>query len=308
MQSRLLRRIGSTFIATVAMAAAALAQSASAQTIENVVFPGLAPDGYSLLAYLFKPNPDAFPGPRPAVVVMHGRAGPYSSAQHGLGCDGQFTPNACYNVTTLSIKIESWGKRWQELGYVALVVDGFGSRGRPEGFAAGTFSDRAEMFDPKIARVADSYAALNYLRTRGDVIADRIGIHGGSNGGTTALNVVGVVNGFLASPTTTTGFRAAISFYPGCGTTSMRMPNYVNYAPTIMFLAQDDDEVDPANCIAVAGTATAQGGNLSYTLYPDTNHSFDDPSASVQSPKRNRPSSTEARRRAEQFFATHVMN
>jgi dienelactone hydrolase len=293
---------------TATLALLGAAPATHAQTIENVVFPGLAPDGYSLLAYLFKPNPDTFPGQRPGVVLMHGRAGPYSSSQHGQGCDGQYTPNACFNVTTLSLKIESWAKRWQELGYMTLVVDGFGSRGRPEGFAAGTFSDRAEMFDPKIARVADSYAALAYLRTRSDVIADRIGIHGGSNGGTTALNAVGVVNGFLANPTTTTGFRAAISFYPGCGSTSMRMPNYVNYAPTIMLLAQDDEEVDPVSCIGVAGTATAQGGALTYTIYPDTNHSFDDPSASVQSPKRNRPSSTEARRRAELFFATHVMN
>lgn len=296
-------------LGVIATAASLLgAPHATAQTIENVAFPGLAPDGYSLLAYLFKPNPDQFPAPRPAVVLMHGRAGLYSSSQHGQGCDGQFTPNNCFNVTTLSIKLDSWARRWQELGYVTLVVDGFGSRGRPEGFAAGTFSDRAEMFDPKIARVADSYAALAYLRTRSDVVPDRIGIHGGSNGGSTALNAVGVVNGFLANPTPTAGFRAAISFYPGCGTTSMRMPNYVNYAPTIMFLGQDDEEVDPANCIAIAGTATAQGGALTYTLYADTNHSFDDTAAAVQSPKRNRPSSTEARRRAEQFFATNVMN
>ena len=51
--------------------------------------------------------------------MMHGRAGPYSSAANGR-----------YDATTLSKRHAFWGRYWAAQGYVALLVDGFGPRGR----------------------------------------------------------------------------------------------------------------------------------------------------------------------------------
>ena len=54
---------------------------------ETVHFP-TANGSVKLVGYLFEP---AGGGPHPAIVVLHGRAGPYSSAAHGR-----------YDATTLS--------------------------------------------------------------------------------------------------------------------------------------------------------------------------------------------------------------
>jgi carboxymethylenebutenolidase len=283
----------------LAISFSALASAFShAQTVEIATIPGKAQDGYSLVGYVFKPSLDKFSAPFPAVVLVHGRAGAYSANAKGIGCDGTFTPNNCFNAGTLSARISSWASRLQQMGYLTLVLDSFGSKGTPEGFAAGTFGDRAAMFDPKVARVGDSYAALSYLR----------GILGWSNGGTTTLNTVGSTNGFLSAPTPTTGFRAAVSFYPGCGTASLFMTNYSNYAPTLVFLAQDDAEVDPIVCRNVINQAAQSGASISFKFFPDTDHYFDDPSASTQNVKLNRASTTDARRRAELFLEANLKN
>src|SRR5215813_4318945 len=73
-----------------------------------------------LIGYLFQPSGR---GPHAAVVLLHGRAGPYSSLAHGT-----------YNATTLSKRHKFWGEFWAERGYIALLVDSFGPRGFWGGF------------------------------------------------------------------------------------------------------------------------------------------------------------------------------
>src|SRR5690348_12949621 len=76
----------------------------------------------ALVGYVFKPE-----GPHsarsPAVVMMHGRAGPYSSLADGR-----------YDASTLSQRHQKWGHLWAQQGYLAILVDGFGPRGFPQGF------------------------------------------------------------------------------------------------------------------------------------------------------------------------------
>src|SRR5262249_16232645 len=67
----------------------------------------------------------------PAVVMMHGRAGAYSSAANGV-----------YDASTLSQRHAMWGVLLAEAGYVAVLVDGFGPRGYPKGFPRFSYATR----------------------------------------------------------------------------------------------------------------------------------------------------------------------
>ena len=108
--------------------------------------------------------------------MMHGRAGAYSEA-----ADGE------YDERTLSRRHQEWGHFWANQGYLAVLVDGFGPRGYPHGFPRFSYDTRPETLNEVTVRPLDAYGALVWLRTRSDVIADRIGLQGWSNGGSASL-------------------------------------------------------------------------------------------------------------------------
>ena len=119
---------------------------------ERVEFQTLDTATGRINGYLFRP---ASPGPKaPAVVLMHGRAGIFSSLADGT-----------FNASTLSIRHKYWAKYWAERGYYVLLVDSFSARGYPGGFAAGTYSERPASIDEVTIRPLDAYGALQYLRT-----------------------------------------------------------------------------------------------------------------------------------------------
>jgi carboxymethylenebutenolidase len=73
----------------------------------------LSADGQTkLVGYVFPPEV-AHPERVPAVVMMHGRAGGYSSLANGR-----------YDASTLSQRHQKWGYLWAQQGYLALLVDG----------------------------------------------------------------------------------------------------------------------------------------------------------------------------------------
>ena len=117
-------------------------------------------DGHTaLVGYVFKPQ-GAHPARVPAVVMMHGRAGPYSTLAKGK-----------YDATTLSERHRQWGALWAQQGYLAVLVDGFGPRGYPQGFPRFSYDQRPETLNEVTVRPLDAYGALTYLRTRPDVQA-----------------------------------------------------------------------------------------------------------------------------------------
>jgi dienelactone hydrolase len=147
-------------------------QAAPVRTAETVHFR--SGDGHTnLVGYLFRPNG---PGPHPAVVMLHGRAGPYSSLARGA-----------YSADTLSKRHKFWGELWASKGYAALLVDSFGPRGYWKGFPKNSYEDRPSEVSEQTTRPLDAYGALAYLRGREDVVRDRIGLQGWSNGAMTAL-------------------------------------------------------------------------------------------------------------------------
>jgi carboxymethylenebutenolidase len=150
-------------------------------------------------------------------------------------------------------------------------------------------------------RPLDAYGALAYLRTRGDVIADRVGLQGWSNGAMTALVALSDIAPGIGNPTPSRGFRAALALYPGCGMEAVNV-RYTPYAPVLMLLAGNAEEVSPALCEKLASRTRTAGGPLELVVYEGAEHSFDDPGPARQSREANRRATEDAMIRAERFF------
>ena len=246
-----------------------------------------------LTGYLFEP---AGPGPHAAIVMLHGRAGPYSSLANGI-----------YNAETLSKRHKGWGTFWAGRGYFALLVDSFAPRGYPEGFPRGSYDERPAAVSEQTVRPLDAYGGLRYLRERHHVIGDRIGVQGWSNGGMTVLVTMADSAPGIDHPTARTGFRAALAEYPGCGMDAIK-GSYHAYAPILMMIGSADEEVSPKRCEDFAQRARAAGSDLKAIVYPGAEHNFDDPSNKKQSNPANRHATEDAMRRAEAFFALHLLH
>jgi dienelactone hydrolase len=277
------------FLRSLIKIAAVLSLAASGPPVdgaETIHFPSA--DGHTdLIGYLFRPSG---PGPHAAVVMLHGRGGPYSSLAKGV-----------YSADTLSARHKFWGELWASQGYLALLVDSFGPRGYWRGFPKGSYDDRPSAVSEQAIRPLDAYGALAYLRTRPDVIRDRIGLQGWSNGAMTALATMSSRAPGISTPSPASGFRAAVTFYPGCGMEAIQGA-YIPYAPVQMFVGTDDAEVSAQRCIAWEKRIQSAGGSIELTAYDGAQHDFDDPSASRQSNDSNVAATRDAVRRAESFF------
>ena len=270
--------------------------SAFAATPETVKFPSR--DGATeLVGYVFKPSTA---GPHAAVVMLHGRAGPYSSLKPGV-----------ISAENLTARHRMWGEFWAERGYVALHVDSFGPRGYARGFPIHSYNRRPAEVNEQRMRPLDAYGALDYLRTRNDVIADRIGLQGWSNGGMTLLATMGlnaprVAPGKadsvrLVKPTPASEFRAAIAQYPGC-TVQRDQADYQPYAPLMLLVASDDDEVSPKVCAALVDKLKQRGTEIDFVVYEGAHHAYDDPGRTKQSHAPNKAALQDTLQRAEAFF------
>ena len=193
----------------------------------------------------------------PAVVMMHGRAGAYSSAAEGD-----------YSATTLSRRHQQWGHLWAQQGYLAILVDGFGPRGYPQGFPRFSYFSRPETLNEVTVRPLDAYGTLAWLRKRNDVIPDRIALQGWSNGGSAVLATMASVSApGVTSLTPVTGFRGALVFYPACGLKGQFDGGLVPYAPVRVFQGSADEEVSPRYCGELIDRSRARGGDIQITTY-----------------------------------------
>jgi dienelactone hydrolase len=248
-----------------------------------------------LVGYLFKPA--IAPDKRaPAVVMMHGRAGAYSSNANGI-----------YDAQTLSMRHREWGERWAEQGYIALMVDGFGPRGYPQGFSRHSYESRPAELNEVTIRPLDAYGALTYLRSRADVVRDRVGLIGWSNGGSAALATMAVDAPGIKRPTPQTGFRAALVFYPACGLHGhFDESGYRPYGPVRVFHGTADEEVSARRCAELVDRSRQMGGDIDITLYRSATHGFDDPGRKRRSVEANAAATSDAVARSLRFFARHL--
>jgi dienelactone hydrolase len=277
----------------------ATAQTTAAQTPraridgETVYFPSL--DGTKLVGFLFKPTRPR-PGPSAAMVLLHGRAGPYSSLANGR-----------YDIATLSRRHLLWSRLWAERSSFALVVDSFGPRGFPAGFAAGTHNERPSQIDEITVRPLDAYGALQYLASRRDEIdPGRIGLQGWSNGGSTVLAAMAVGTLSTIGIAPSAGFRAALAFYPGCGLGNRFRGGYVTYAPVRILIGTADEEVSPEVCERLVENSRADGSDIVISTYLQATHDFDDPGARRQNVAANATAAAAAKAEALAFMTQHL--
>lgn len=267
-----------------------LSATALAATPDTVTF--MSADGRTkLTGYVFSP---AEPGRHPAVVMLHGRAGSYSSLKRGQ-----------HNAGALTMRHMMWGNFWAARGYVAIHVDSFGPRGFGDGFAKHSYTSRPLEVSEQSVRPLDAYGALAYLRSRSDVAADRIGVQGWSNGGMTVLATLGPRPPGLQNPTPVSGFRAAIAQYPSCRAPAAE-PDYTPYAPLLIMVAENDDEVSPTVCRDFAEKIHGRGAAVEFVWYDGAHHSYDDPGKTKQSHEPNRLALQDTLQRAAAFFAQHL--
>ncbi len=261
---------------------------------ERVTF--MSADGQTtLVGYLYRPA--RMSAPRvPAVVMMHGRGGAYSSRANGV-----------YDATTLSLRHQAWGRAWADAGYLAVLVDDFGPRGFPQGFGRFSYDSRPAELNEVTVRPLDALGALAWLRAQPDVIADRIGLQGWSNGGSTVLATMSPVAPDATALTPASGFRAALAFYPGCGLHDAFVEKPLRpTAPTLVLHGTADKEVSYKRCLELVQRSRAAGGSIDIKLFPGAAHNFDSPAETVQRRDANAIATEEAVALSLRFFAEQL--
>jgi dienelactone hydrolase len=258
---------------------------------EPVSFPSA--DGATMLTgYLFRPEkPPA--AQAPAVVMMHGRAGVYSSLANGD-----------FRAATISRRHQEWGHVWAQQGYFALLVDGFGPRGYPKGFPRFSYDQRPKELDEVTVRPLDAYGALIFLRKQAGVAPDRIVLQGWSNGASATLAAMAAQEApGLGRLTPSSGFRAGLAFYPACGLKGQFPDGLVPYAPVRVFHGTADEEVSPRRCEALVDASRKRNADIEIVLYKDAEHGFDDPGRKQQSEAANAAAKADATAKALAFVA-----
>jgi dienelactone hydrolase len=204
-----------------------------------------------------KPSGD---GPFPAVVIAHDCS--------GLGPASSGAPGR-------------WARELVGRGYVVIIPDSFSTRGFPGGVCTDARPGRTDVSPAH--RTRDTYAALAHARSLPYVDGKRVGLMGGSHGGSTTLASM------LAPDSDTeplaaekrTGFAAGIALYPSCAPSGRAWHNasgiYRPIAPLLILIGESDDWTPAPACQTLADTARRAGSPVSIKIYPGAHHSFDSP-------------------------------
>jgi dienelactone hydrolase len=174
---------------------------------------------------------------------------------------------------------------------VVLIPDSFTTRGHAGGVCTDSSSTRTEVSPARRAR--DAYAALNYLRSLSYVDGTRVGLMGGSHGGSTTLASMVAPESDIEplAREKRTGFAAAVALYPNC---AMRLGNwrvsrqsgatgpiveyvgvYTPIAPLLILIGEDDDWTPAEPCRKLTETAQKARYPVIIKIYAGAHHSFD---------------------------------
>ena len=231
-----LMRIPGTFIALAIGTA-----SAQAQRAELVSIPTYR--GIVLTAHVMRPG--GYEGRSPAVIALHGCAGPLRRDRQGL-----------------SSRHRARGRVLTNAGYLVVFPDSFGSRG---------YGSLCKIRPRPVRhkdRIKDVEATILWLASQPDVAANSIGLIGWSNGGTTAL--------YVSTRSFSSSLRQIISFYPGCRRLLQRSIKAPKTKLKIMMGAADD-WTPPDTCLSLA-----KKWNIPIKLYEGAYHGFDSPRSRVR--------------------------
>ncbi|UPT96457.1 dienelactone hydrolase family protein [Bradyrhizobium barranii subsp. apii] len=198
----------------------------------NVVLPGAIIQPVTVRAEIYRPQEN---GPSPAIIVLHGCGG--HDAHHEL-----------------------WAERLASWGYVAVVVDSFGSRG------FGNVCKETTAVTPEM-RVSDIYGTAEYLRKLPYVAKDRIGLLGFSHGAWTIMKAVQVRYQLKLF-----GVRAAVAYYPYC---DPKLDVKVD-VPLLVQIGEEDNWTPPSLCRELqANEELKKAAPVDMVFYSGAYHGFD---------------------------------
>ena len=189
------------------------------------------------------------PGPFPAVVILHDCS--------GLGPRSSGAPSR-------------WAKELVARGYLVMLPDSFTPRGVPDGVCIAPPPRGVDVSPDRRAR--DAHAALAQLRQRPDVDGRRVGLMGGSHGGSSTLAAMRA-SGHDADG----GFAAAVALYPRCAAFTGAFGVYRSRGPLLILIGEADDWTPAEACRTLAERAAHAGDPVAIKIYPGTHHSFDSP-------------------------------
>jgi len=195
-------------------------------------------------------KPDG-PGPFPAVVIAHDCS--------GLGMRSSGAP-------------DRWGRELVRRSYAILIPDSFGTRGFPDGVCTDASPRRTDVSPARRAR--DAYAALAHARTLPFVDGKRVGLMGGSHGGSTTL-------ASMLAPESDTdplardkrvGFAAAVALYPSCAPAPRAWQSasgvYHPIAPLLILIGEKDDWTPAEPCQRLTEASQRAGYPVAIKIYP----------------------------------------
>jgi dienelactone hydrolase len=188
--------------------------------------------GETIEAYLSRPEGR---GAFPAVVSLHGCAG-----------------------SRPALRIAE-GEYLKSLGYVALVVDSFATRGVKEACVS-----------PMPNRRADALGALTYLSTLPFVDAKRIALIGRSQGGIVALQVASTQPVEVYDVPEGLNYKAVVAFYPMCGAATDELA-----IPALVMIGDADDWSPVKGCERWMARRAGRGAAVKFIVYPGAYHAFD---------------------------------
>jgi dienelactone hydrolase len=202
-------------------------------------------------------RPDG-PGPFPAVVILHDCS--------GLGPRSSGAPGR-------------WSRELVSRGYVVVIPDSFTTRGFPDGVCTDASRSRGEVAPAR--RAVDAYAALTHARALPFVDGRRVGVMGGSHGGSTTLAAMAAPESAWEALARAKrgGFAGAVALYPGCratlGSWHADTGTYRAVAPLLILIGDRDDWTPAGPCVALARSSQPTEHPVEIVVYPGAHHSFD---------------------------------
>lgn len=185
---------------------------------------------------------------QPAVVILHGSA--------GVDTRGVYHAAALNEAGIATLEPDLWSPR--------ALLGGTGPSGRPQSV---------------VETLPDAFGALNYLASRADIDAHRIGVMGFSWGG--VLSMLTATRPYCERylEAGAPRFAAHAPFYPVCWTYNT-VPGHefveLTGAPIFIQSGARDDYDRPDTCEQmVAALPEAARRCITYKIYPDATHAFD---------------------------------
>lgn len=188
-------------------------------------------------------------GRAPAIVLLHGCGGPFSDGKPGR----------------LSVRMREYAALLNAQGLHVLVTDSLTPRGERELCTQRVGARKVTQTQ----RRRDALGALQWLATRTEVDAQRLGLLGWSNGGSNVLAATNAVHPEVAASAVRPLF--AVAFYPGCEDELRR--GYRPTAPLLMLVGESDDWTPAGPCKALAQQSAEPKPQLE--AYAGAYHGFD---------------------------------